>query len=146
MTAFDAAKGKNIDYPRKEEGGKIFEWYTQNHKAYSKDKKTKLKYMVGSPLHRKQEYYREYMIPMQIGLGKIDPGYDVEVVGCEGNNVILKNEENKRISLSFDSLTNLNRVQKNVKRAQNLKKGTKFKIIYRKKQRDGRILWEATKL
>lgn len=145
MTAFDSVKGKNIDYPRTEKDGKIYEWYTQNHKAYAIDKKTKLKYTDRSPSQRTQEYYQEYLIPMQTGLGTVDPGYVVEVVGHEKNNVILKNEKKDRISLSFDSLKNIENVQKNAKQARDLKPGTKFKIRYRKKSWN-EVSWEIEKL
>lgn len=58
MTKFDYLKGKNVDYPRIEQGGDIFKWFTKNHSAQRNGK------IIKSPNKREQQFYEKYMKPM----------------------------------------------------------------------------------
>ena len=65
ITSFNIVHNKKVDYPRTEEGGDIFKWFSENHKGYKNGKET------NSPNKRTQEYYAQYLIPMSVELGTI---------------------------------------------------------------------------
>lgn len=77
MTGFAEEK---VDYPRMAEDGKVFEWFSDNHKGYIiKDGKKKA---TKSPSKRTMEYFAKYMIPLQKKLEEIViPG----LTGAAGN-------------------------------------------------------------
>lgn len=174
MTAFNAVEGKNIDYPRRQNGGDIFDWFVQNHKGYKN--KNGIRKSLESPSKEIQEYYREYMIPLQTELGRIDVGinkpvpirtfstesasdgknngksametdfeahkkYIAEVTGYRNDDVILKTEDGREVSINFRQLE---KIEKGARKAQDIKKGRKFEIFYRKITMNGPV-WEATK-
>lgn len=58
MTDFYATKGRTVSYPKEKSNGLIYEWFVTNHGGVSMRNK------------RVQEGYAEYMIPLEINLGK----------------------------------------------------------------------------
>ena len=73
ITNFDAVADMNISYPmiNPDRENKGFEWFGNNHKAYSK--KNGRKEYVGWPDQRKQMVYMEYLEPMEPDLKKVIP-------------------------------------------------------------------------
>lgn len=80
MTSFDSVQNENVDYPRREIDGSIFDWFTNNHKAYDKSKEKEIKSPTSDA--RKFMYFDMYMIPMRPKLartgknGRFDTGAD----------------------------------------------------------------------
>ena len=59
---------ETIDYPRLTAGGDIFAWYSNNHKGYRFDRRQNKNMMTNSPNSRKQEFFGEYLVPLQTKL------------------------------------------------------------------------------
>ena len=68
MTGFIS---ENVDYPRETPNGDIFAWYSNNHRGYRYDSRSGQNIKTNSPNSRKQEYFGQYLIPLETQLGQI---------------------------------------------------------------------------
>lgn len=139
-----------VDYPRVSDGGKVFEWFSANHKAYRFYAKNSQNIITDSPNRRTQEFFAWFMEPMQAELQKTAkiPGLDKALyrIGtvAQGDNPqsTAPNNEMARNRASNDSSVRANDNHRGTANGKFCPHCGKFNFRYKKGSSEESYLWK----